>query len=252
LTDSIESNFEETFGEKLDWDKDNDTATEYVKDYMLEHRIFNIVVDVKDKRVYVRPNLGEKPSSSQLKTISDWAIKNGWNEEIIIDVVVASNMNWYKKAIGNQKILILARGLPGSGKSTLAKGLGKGGVILSSDDFFMVNGKYEFDKSGQGYAHFWNQGRAEEAMKQEISPIVIDNTNVEAWEMKPYVLMAQKYGYQVELTEPNTPWKFDAEELTKRNTHGVPKEAIDGMIEKWEPDITIEDILQSEKEKEPK
>lgn len=147
----------------------------------------------------------------------------------------------------NVKILIIVRGCPGSGKSTLAKQLGKGGVVLGSDDFFMVNGKYEFDMSAIGDAHSWNVGRVEKAMKQNISPIVVDNTNTQAWEAKPYVELARKYGYNVEIKEPTTPWKFDANELTKRNTHGVPREAIEKMLRKWEPNITIEDILQSEK-----
>jgi adenylate kinase family enzyme len=44
------------------------------------------------------------------------------------------------------KTLILMRGLPGSGKSTKAQILaGKDGLIFSTDDFFMVNGKYVYD-----------------------------------------------------------------------------------------------------------
>jgi len=155
-------------------------------------------------------------------------------------------MNWYKKA-KNTKVLYIMRGISGSGKSTLAQELGEGGIVLSSDDFFMIDDKYEFDPDAKGYAHWWNQGRAEEAMKQGISPIVIDNTHTMAWEAKPYVLLAQKYGYQIEIREPNTPWKFDAEELAKRNIHNVPKEAIEKMITKWEPNITVEDILKSER-----
>jgi len=154
-------------------------------------------------------------------------------------------MNWYKKA--QSKILYIIRGISGSGKSTMAQELGKNGKVFSTDDFFMVNGKYEYDPEGLTYAHWWNMGRTEEAMKQSISPIVIDNTNTQAWEAKPYVQMALKYGYQIEIKEPNTPWKFDAEELAKKNKHNIPKEAIEKMIKKWEPNITIENILKSEK-----
>ena len=157
-------------------------------------------------------------------------------------------MNWYKIA-QNQKICYIMRGCSGSGKSTLAQELGKGGIVLSSDDFFMVNGKYEFDKEGQSYAHSWNQDRAEKAMRKGMSPIVIDNTHTQAWEAKPYVDMALKYGYKVEIKEPNTPWKFDAEELAKRNTHNVPREVINKMLSNWQPDITVEDILKAEKPK---
>ena len=67
------------------------------------------------------------------------------------------------------------RGCSGSGKSTLAQELGKGGIVLSSDDFFMVNGKYEFDKEGQSYAHSWNQDRAEKAMRKLPIHLIIMN-----------------------------------------------------------------------------
>lgn len=157
-------------------------------------------------------------------------------------------MNWYKKS-QNQKVLILMRGISGSGKSTLAKELGKNGIVLSTDDFFTVNGKYEYDPEGIEYAHWWNQNRVEKAMQKEISPIVVDNTNVEAWEMQPYVNKSLTYNYKIEIREPNTPWKFDSEELAKRNTHKVPKEFIEKMITKWKPNITIEDIIKSEKPK---
>jgi NEDD4-binding protein 2 len=102
-------------------------------------------------------------------------------------------MNWYKKA--QQKRLFVMRGCPGSGKSTLAKQLGQGGVVLGSDDFFMINGTYQFDPNMLSDAHLWNQGRVLSAMKKGITPIVVDNTNTQSWEMKPYVEMAQKYGY---------------------------------------------------------
>ena len=158
-------------------------------------------------------------------------------------------MNWYKTSQAKEKVLIIIRGISGSGKSTLAQQLGKDGVVLSTDDFFMESGKYEFDPDGIGYAHDWNIDRSEQAMKKGISPIVIDNTTVEAWEAKPYVNQALKYGYKVKFREPNTTWKFDAEELAKRNTHGVPKDIIEKMINKWQPNITVDDVLKSEKPK---
>jgi len=154
-------------------------------------------------------------------------------------------MNWYKTA--QQKTLYIMRGLPGSGKSTLSEHLGEGGVILASDDFFMVDGEYRFDKDKLKEAHPWNWGRVENAMKQHISPIVADSTNVESWEMRPYVELALKYGYNIEIKEPQTPWKFNAEELAKRNTHGVPLHKIQESIEEWDHDPTIDDILGSEK-----
>ena len=51
-----------------------------------------------------------------------------------------------------RKRLVLMRGLPGSGKSTLARGLG--GLILSTDDFFVdAHGNYVFDIGRLDEAH---------------------------------------------------------------------------------------------------
>ena len=50
---------------------------------------------------------------------------------------------------------------------------------------------------------------------------------------------------KIEIVEPNTPWKFNAKELAKRNSHDVPQEVIEKMIEKWDPNISVEDILKA-------
>lgn len=152
-------------------------------------------------------------------------------------------MNWYRTA--QQKTLYIMRGLSGSGKSTLAKELGQNGIVVSSDNYFMEDGEYKFDPAKLRQAHTWAQRQIEEAMQEGISPIVADNTNVTAWEMRPIVELALKYGYQPEVREPSTPWKFNAEELAKRNTHGVPQEVIEDKLNKWDEDTSLEHILQS-------
>ena len=162
-------------------------------------------------------------------------------------------MNWYKiSQTETEKKLIICRGISGSGKSTLAKELGKGGVVYSSDDFFIQNGKYVFDAKKLGEAHKWNQNRVEEAMKQGMSPIVADNTNTMKFEIKPYLQLAMRYGYKTEFAQPNwhpdlyTPegkWNFDF--LKGRNTHGVPDEALKKMIDRFQYNLTEEEILTS-------
>ena len=58
------------------------------------------------------------------------------------------------------------RGLPGSGKSTKAKKIaGKFGIVYPTDDFFMVNGEYNFDSYMIGEYHEKNFKRTVEAMK---------------------------------------------------------------------------------------
>ncbi|XP_038062980.1 uncharacterized protein LOC119733652 isoform X2 [Patiria miniata] len=151
------------------------------------------------------------------------------------------------------KVLCLMRGCPGSGKSTLARQLVGNGRILSTDDYFIDgDGKYHFDVTKLSDAHDWSHERAKEAMESGVTPLIIDNTNIERWTMKPYVAMALHYGYAVEFQEPTTPWKFKLGKLFKYNTHGVPKERIKLMIERFERDVTVENILGSSKPKKKK
>ncbi|XP_009701666.1 PREDICTED: NEDD4-binding protein 2-like 2 [Cariama cristata] len=86
---------------------------------------------------------------------------------------------------------------------------------------------------------------AKQAMEQGKSPVIIDNTNTQAWEMKPYVEVALEKGYRVEFHEPDTWWKFDPEELEKRNKHGVTREKIAQMLERYEYQISIPIVMNS-------
>lgn len=145
-------------------------------------------------------------------------------------------------------VLVLLRGLPGSGKSFLARTLQEdnpSGIILSTDDYFYINGQYQFDVKYLGEAHDWNQNRAKEAFEKKVSPIIIDNTNLQAWEMKPYVSLSQKHKYKVLFREPDTWWKFKPKELARRNIHGVSKEKITRMLEHYQRFVSVPIIMSS-------
>lgn len=142
------------------------------------------------------------------------------------------------------------RGIPGSGKSYTAKELVKNneGVVFSTDEFFMVNETYKFNPKLIGKAHKWNQTRVETAMLENISNIVVDNTNTQHWEYEVYQTMAKKHGYDVKITYPTSSWWLDMQErifnksfteddiniLEKKNTHGVPKDSIKKMMARFE------------------
>lgn len=141
------------------------------------------------------------------------------------------------------KTLIILRGLPGSGKSTLARRLVSSGIIHSTDDFFVKDGNYEFDASLLEEAHAWNLQNAKRSMESGIDPVIIDNTNVRAIHMKPYVAIAAELGYAVRFVEPNSPWRFDVDELVRRNRHGVERAAIQTMLDAWDVVDSPEDVL---------
>ncbi|XP_074391416.1 uncharacterized protein LOC102066063 isoform X2 [Zonotrichia albicollis] len=153
-----------------------------------------------------------------------------------------------EKFSSSQKLLLILRGLPGSGKSTLSRVLLGGncdGVVLSTDDYFRQQYGYTYNAAQLGDAHEWNRRRAKQAMEQGKSPVIIDNTNTQAWEMKPYVEVALEKGYRVEFHEPDTWWKFDPDELEKRNKHGVTREKIAQMLERYEYQISIPIVMNS-------
>ncbi|NP_001374154.1 NEDD4-binding protein 2-like 2 isoform 14 [Homo sapiens] len=147
-----------------------------------------------------------------------------------------------------QKLLILLRGLPGSGKTTLSRillGQNRDGIVFSTDDYFHHQDGYRYNVNQLGDAHDWNQNRAKQAIDQGRSPVIIDNTNIQAWEMKPYVEVAIGKGYRVEFHEPETWWKFDPEELEKRNKHGVSRKKIAQMLDRYEYQMSISIVMNS-------
>ncbi|KAJ3323252.1 NEDD4-binding protein 2 [Boothiomyces sp. JEL0866] len=150
------------------------------------------------------------------------------------------------------KVLFIVRGVSGSGKSSLVDSIVKEeyegeGYIFSTDNYFITENGYEFDPTKLGEYHLENQKAATEAMKEGKSPIFIDNTNLQKWEAKPYVQSGLLYSYIVRIIEPSTEWwkSKNAQELALRNRHGVSEEAIQKMLERYETDFTVENILKA-------
>lgn len=174
------------------------------------------------------------------------------------------------------KILILMRGVSGSGKSYKAEQLAKdlGGTIISSDKYPNLygdkdeNGIPSFDYKKQSLAHEWAQKSVKEAMEKGVTPIIVDNTNIQAWEMRPYVEFAEKYGYAVRFETPESPWwkKHFKKNMTQKeedelvdelykHTRHIPRpkkredfDVIRHMVKRWEHDPSKEDILRAERE----
>ncbi len=130
--------------------------------------------------------------------------------------------------IKKKKDLILMKGLPGSGKSTKARELG--GLILSTDDYWMKSGKYEFDMSKVCEGHLWNQKRCDDAMKKGVTRIIIDNCNLDDRSRGPYKKLADMYGYNVKIETPETPWEDDPVKCFDMCVHKVPLHTIKRMV----------------------
>lgn len=146
------------------------------------------------------------------------------------------------------KVLILLRGAPGSGKSTLARALlnhNPDGVSFNTDEYFCRHGQYQFNPAELSIAHEWNHQRAKDAMMKGHSPVIIDNTNMQSWEMKPYVAMALRYKYKVVFREPDTWWKFKPKELERQNNHGVSRDKIRQMLDGFDRHVSVSSIMGS-------
>lgn len=128
------------------------------------------------------------------------------------------------------KQLILLRGVPGSGKSTFAKSIS--GIHIEADQFFMMNGKYNFDVTKIKLAHKYCQNQTEAWMKTDRlqvsnDKIVVSNTFTQEWEMEPYFKLAEKYGYRTfSLIVENRHGGV--------NEHGVPEDKLEIMKNRFE------------------
>lgn len=196
----------------------------------------------------------------------------------------------------NEKILILMRGFPGSGKSTkvaqlLAKHGGSDGHVVSIDHRWMpdtrkrrVSGDYvspeeeheEYIRNHPGP----DQSKMMSAIKQThqeffqlvdngVTPIIVDDTNIQKEFMRPYADYADKAGYEITVATPETPWwkEFEArlnmepsergddfeqmvKDMNARGNRGgrrdVPLAVTQGWASKWSRNPTTADILGRE------
>lgn len=129
--------------------------------------------------------------------------------------------------------VIIMRGIPGSGKSTWARENYPKAKVFSADQYFMDGTVYRFDSSKLQAAHNWclNLFLAhlyefaddyDDIEYDEEIDAVVDNTNIQLWQLSPYFLAAKSYGCDVRVVtmirEPS--------EAHKANVHGVPADTV--------------------------
>jgi len=132
------------------------------------------------------------------------------------------------------KKLIILRGPSGSGKSTLANHLSAGVVsVFEADKYFAYDHDYKFDVDQLGNAHNWCRMGVERQMFHRVELVIVSNTSTTKWEMKPYLELADKYDYEVEIIRTPGPW--DAAVLFERNIHNVPLATLEKQINRYKP-----------------
>jgi len=137
------------------------------------------------------------------------------------------------------KRAFILRGLPGSGKSLLARILAAAHFnsrVLSTDQYFMVDDKYQFDAGKLNEYHARNLVAFIAACRDGCPAVILDNTNTQYWEFEAYVEVAKCHGYMVHVItvgQPKDPHHI--EECARRNEHGVPFEIICKMSDRFQP-----------------
>ena len=141
--------------------------------------------------------------------------------------------------------LVIVRGLPGSGKSSLARAISHPSCHWEADMYFKrtfdefgnedsYDGPYLFDPSLLGHAHAWCLDMVQAYMCHLNSTVVVSNTFSRLWEMKPYLDLASRKGWDVSVIKVVG---------DHGSIHDVPAETIVRMRDGWQDfdgEITVE------------
>ncbi len=137
------------------------------------------------------------------------------------------------------KVFIL-RGLPGSGKSSWATRQiieRKTSVAVVSADTYhyvqqppredgtLVTPVYQFKQENAGAAHNRCLLDFLQAIKEGWQIVIVDNTNLSAWEIAPYYRLAESFACDVEIVHH----VCSVATSIARNTHSVPVATIEKM-----------------------
>lgn len=140
------------------------------------------------------------------------------------------------------KTVIINRAVSGSGKTTLSKCVttalrdrGLTVAVHSTDDFFMVNGRYAFDLEKLNGYHKQNLANFIADLERGTDIVICDNMNLLPWQSKPYTDAARAHNYQVLFLNflPRELEKHMAAQIVteqKPDAHGLSKELLERFI----------------------
>ena len=167
--------------------------------------------------------------------------------------------------IKRKKVVYLMRGVPASGKSFAARKLaGKTGVICETDSFFGPPGRYYgFVSRLVPEARASNMRRFLWALREGISPVVVDRGCGKGRRTWWYAKTAQLFGYEVKLAEPTSPWWIKMRNQMRKGqwpvgatqilfekqkkTHRMSRIAVLRSLTRYDPALTIKKILREGK-----
>lgn len=131
----------------------------------------------------------------------------------------------------NMKTLYIVRGCPGDGKTTLAHRLVDSIVAVAADDMpgLYVDGKYQ--QHLQKQSHEWCMNQIEGMMRGNIEEMAVHNTFTRIFYIKPYIELANKYGYSVHIIHSEAVLTAGGRTT---DTHNVPLDVLASMRNGWE------------------
>lgn len=143
-------------------------------------------------------------------------------------------------------VAVIMRGIPGSGKSSFNRALkelceqnGLRLSIHSTDEYFMVDDVYQFDQRKLDCYHTLNKDAFDASLNKCVHVVTVDNTNLRKREYGEYIRSAREKGAYVlaVVFYPDL-----VENHFKRQTHGVPLDVLESMIEKFTSNKVTQDV----------
>lgn len=165
----------------------------------------------------------------------------------------SSQQSSYDKIIGfihsGYKILIFIRGLPGSGKTSLATNILEdtlGQAANRSNHIFTTRNHIAITSitSIQRDAREENQRQCFWSIKKGVSPIIIDDTNLELEDMRVYSVMAVEYNYMIEIITPSTSWALNPRILATKNSDRLSVMKIREMLQRYDQSLCVGDLFR--------
>lgn len=143
------------------------------------------------------------------------------------------------------KTVIINRAVSGSGKTTLSrcvtdalKAKGLSVAIHSTDEFFMLAGRYVFELGKLNACHLQNLANFTADLERGTDVVICDNMNLLPWQSQPYTDAARKYNYRILCLNflPRELEKHLAAQVVteeKPDAHGLSRELLERFIQNF-------------------